>query len=195
MEQRVYTPLNAAHRELRLLAVKAGKRDDAIKCTMGIHALSTDAAPIYETISYAWGDHNARGSILLNGTTLDVPANTVAALRCMRFRHRERTLWIDSVCINQWDIHERGQQVAMMAEIFQSSSANLVYVGENCGMARCAFASIELLVQEAESELDGEPMEDVLCDELGDWRYSSTPLSSGPDFEALTWLYSLSWFR
>lgn len=47
----------------------------------------------------------------------------------MRLQHYHRVLWIDAVCINQQNINERSQQVAMMCRIYSNASRCLVYLG------------------------------------------------------------------
>jgi hypothetical protein len=42
-------------------------------------------------------------------------------------------MWVDAICINQGDISERNQQVAIMHEIYRSASQVLVWAGSDNG--------------------------------------------------------------
>ena len=71
-----------------------------------------------------------------------VPVTAEAALRRMRYVSETRVLWIDSVCINQNNLAERSQQVAIMTEVFQSGSKNLIWLGEDDGCTERALSDI-----------------------------------------------------
>ena len=73
---------------------------------------------------------------------LPITKNLAGALQHLRHTNQERTLWIDAVCINQQDLEERGQQVALMKEIFQYSHRTLVWLGEE---SRDSQRAIELV--------------------------------------------------
>ena len=60
-----------------------------------------------------------------------VPANTAAALRRMRSLESIRHLWIDAVCIDQTNIAERSQQVALMSSVYSSSKGNLIHLTDD----------------------------------------------------------------
>ena len=47
----------------------------------------------------------------------------------MRSRHSDRTIWIDAVCINQKDTVERGEQVAVMGQVYEKTTRNLIWLG------------------------------------------------------------------
>ncbi len=46
----------------------------------------------------------------------------------MTFEHR--VLWADQLCINKYDLLERGNQVRMMNRIFENASQTIVWLGE-----------------------------------------------------------------
>ncbi len=56
--------------------------------------------------------------------------NLGLALKRLRHPEQSRVLWIDAVCINQDDIQERSQQVAMMGDIYKQASRVLTWIGE-----------------------------------------------------------------
>lgn len=130
----IYRPLNS--QEVRLVILHPGTE---VKCDL-IH-VHLESLPFYETISYVWGNRKIRETILLNGQEKDVPASTKSALRRMQ-QDRERYLWIDAVCINQDDVDERSQQVALMASIY-SQADNIVWLGED--VLGCAEPAVKCM--------------------------------------------------
>lgn len=103
---------------------------DPIVAYLRHQGLVAQPAPLYETISYVWGDATNWDVITLNGVLLDLPLNSIQALRRFRLGHLPRVLWMDAVCINQQDLVERAQQVSEMADIYHGSQGTLVHLGE-----------------------------------------------------------------
>jgi hypothetical protein len=87
----------------------------------------------YETLSYTWGDQTDTRGIVINGEGFRVTANLEAALRSLRLKHRfegRYRLWVDAICIDQENLHERARQVAKMREIYAISFAAVGWLGE-----------------------------------------------------------------
>lgn len=63
----------------------------------------------YEALSYTWGNTKNPKWIQCNakGRGLLVTDNRAGALRRLRRPNESRRVWIDAICINQEDIHER----------------------------------------------------------------------------------------
>ena len=96
-----------------------------------------DDGPSYECLSYTWGSTLASHGIWLDGQKIRIGANVETALRALRPAHGSRTLWVDTICINQTDPQERGQQVNIMYGIFAGASKVCAYLGpEADGSAR-----------------------------------------------------------
>lgn len=195
-KQEIYHPLDREHREIRVLLLKAGDRDDQLDCRLRVISLDSLISNKlrYETLSYCWGDSSLRETILLNHQSRSVPANTSAALRCIRRKECVRVVWIDAVCISQLDIEERGQQVALMAAIYQSSHGNLVYLGEDDGTSQQAFDSIRNLAEEIRDEVGERYMTRFVLALHGTWIISNTGLRCPIDEDALLKIYERTWF-
>ncbi|KAH6699714.1 heterokaryon incompatibility protein-domain-containing protein [Leptodontidium sp. MPI-SDFR-AT-0119] len=111
----------------------------------------------YEALSYTWGAWDNAQTIELIGDACAgkedslsdsfrnlklknsarertwaffVTSNLFVALRRLRRTNKTRTLWIDAVCINQQDLHEKGNQLAMMDRIYKQASRVLVWLGD-----------------------------------------------------------------
>ena len=197
--QGIYSPLDSKRHEFRILVLRPGPYDKPLRGYLKIirfpESGKKKGSGTFETVSYVWGDKTARASITVTGQTLDIPASAVSALKCMRYRHGERTLWIDSICINQEDLQERAQQVSMMAEIFGWAHTNLIHLGDDDGKAKSAIDSIDRIAREIEEEIGGVMFRDFVFYKDMRFKRSTNPLTSDPDFDALVWLFDRPWFR
>ena len=84
--------------------------------------VSLDDENIFEALSYTWGDASQHSALYCNGKILSITANLEKALRYLRYQTEPRTLWVDAVCINQADIEELNQQVALMRDVYTNAS-------------------------------------------------------------------------
>ena len=192
-----YHPLSHLQEDIRLLKVLPGKYAEPIKVDIQHVSLSAIPAPLYETISYVWGDPAKLASIELSGEYLRVPHNTHAALQRMRLGDKPRTLWIDAICINQDDIHERGQQVLLMGRIYSSSTANLIHLSDDDNMAEQVLRVIGQIDREARETTDDYKTfaATVRDSNTGDLRYLQQVRHTNLDSGAVQHLLSLPWFR
>lgn len=99
-----------------------------IVCDIRVASLVDE--PEYETLSYVWGDERCPGVIQVAGQDRSVTQNLCAALRRLRLKDQPRSLWIDQLCINQWDLTEKAQQVQHMRQIYTSCRQCIVWLGE-----------------------------------------------------------------
>lgn len=156
-----------------------------------------DQAVNYETVSYAWGNDTHRLSMTVDGCSLSVPVNTVAALRRLRLLDRPRRIWIDAVCIDQQNVDERNHHVAMMREIYSNASENLIYLGEaSSKTTKAAVDSLSAISAEIRGATYGRAgLGYLLFDEDDNRQYCDTGLGGNVDFRALRKLFSAPWFR
>jgi hypothetical protein len=66
----------------------------------------------------------------VNNSPLKITANLFEAMRRLRDKEENRTLWIDAVCINQRDMAERSQQVLYMGKIFSTVCQVAIWLGK-----------------------------------------------------------------
>ena len=121
----VYAPLPPGEREsvpgdihIRLVELQPGEPEEDISCSLSSHKLS--AAPKYEAVSYCWGDPDDRTEIMCDDKSLQIQSNVKDFLQRARAKGTLRTLWIDSICINQADDVEKSHQVERMKDIQDS---------------------------------------------------------------------------
>lgn len=96
-------------------------------CSLKVSLL--DQAPQFEAISYVWGTLTRNQEIECDGYKLCITANLRDALRCVRWPTESRTLWADSICIDQANAREQGHQVALMGRIYRNAKRVLIHLG------------------------------------------------------------------
>jgi hypothetical protein len=136
-----YQPLKSGSSEIRILSLHPGLESDNIRCSL--ERVSLDANPVFEALSYVWGDATQKREISLDGFSQKVTANLEIALRHLRHLNKPRILWVDALCINQSDLKERSQQVSLMGRVYSSASGVLVSLGKEDRPAESILESIE----------------------------------------------------
>ena len=111
------------------MVLEAGKNDEPLVCTL--HNSDLRKMPYYEAILYVWGSDDRDHDISCNGQTVKITTNLQEVLRSVRLPTAARTLWADSICINQEDVTEKGQQVSLMGQLFKQTTRVLICVGSN----------------------------------------------------------------
>ncbi|KXJ85445.1 heterokaryon incompatibility protein-domain-containing protein [Microdochium bolleyi] len=152
MEKFRYAPLRKHARAIRLITLQSGESDDDIYVELHDAQLPTQESgpgsvanntrrlqdettcvPEYTALSYVWGTEVDPGRITVSQGALTgalhVTRNLEVALRNLRKPSEARVLWIDAICINQDDIHEKSRQVAFMAEVYKHAQPVLVWLG------------------------------------------------------------------
>lgn len=141
MDYYQYTSLTPDLSEIRLVTLAPGPFEADIECQLHHELLSSK--PIYEALSYTWGDLDNVTEILLGQRRFKVTTNLEIALRYLRHEKEARTLWVDAICINQADLEERSQQVLLMREIYSVAATVLAWTGEASDDSDGAMAVVE----------------------------------------------------
>jgi hypothetical protein len=61
--------------------------------------------------------------------TIPTTRNLDSALRHLRYQAKERVMWIDALCIDQFSTHEKNRQVAAMGHIFSAADRVIIWLG------------------------------------------------------------------
>lgn len=136
------SPLRYAD-DIRVLEFEDSCTHGELRCR--VRTVSLGDSPEYLTLSYACGPAYADGShlvrrIICNNFQFAVTSTLHAALERVHLllknggrsnNARSIALWVDAICINQFNAKERSVQVSLMAQIFQSSQQTLVWLGED----------------------------------------------------------------
>ena len=143
-----YERLSNIKENIRLLKLMAGKQDTPdVECQLFEAQLQRDKAwrindqkdgprlieESYEALSWSWGSEPPEYQILVRKgegrTRLKASATLVWALKYLRRPDRDRTLWIDAICINQQSVDEKNHQVQMMSQIYSFASNVCIWLG------------------------------------------------------------------
>lgn len=104
-----YSHLDEAKHQIRLIAYD----HDEWK----VNTCDRNSAPPYDALSYTWGTSSLTQDILLCGTRHPI-SETLSRFLATRFARSGGWWWIDQISINQRDIVERNEQVAVMPSIY-----------------------------------------------------------------------------
>jgi hypothetical protein len=124
-----YTPLDVAKEEIRLLELLPGRKSEQVQCKL-TNVLIFGGIK-YEALSYTWGTEPENSTITLNGFTLSVRLNLLEALLALRRREETRFLWIDAICINQSDVHEKSREIQRMRQVYAQASNVVIWLGKS----------------------------------------------------------------
>ena len=132
----LYKPI-VSDTEIRLLRLFPG---EGILCAELVH-VDLQHNPVYETISYTWGNPEDEEDISINNVVTKIRPNLSAFLRRLRVScpSTGRLLWVDGLCINQMDLSEKSNQVARMDKTFSKAKIVLSWVGEHADGSETLF--------------------------------------------------------
>jgi hypothetical protein len=139
-------------RQFRLLELYRQPEDQAyplesysLEGTLYVASLD-DKSIKYKALSYVWGDAAETESICIDGSVMKITTNCASALRRCLFTAPVIRIWVDSICINQGSdlvaLTERGQQVAVMDEIYGLAVEVFVCLGQGNAATRAMFRSL-----------------------------------------------------
>ncbi|KAK3904750.1 heterokaryon incompatibility protein-domain-containing protein [Staphylotrichum tortipilum] len=193
----LYSPL-PGNNSIRILVIEPAPTEEAALQTR-LRVVSLADQPSYEAISYTWGDPADATLLNCNGAQVSIPHNLENALKRLRHPSQPRHVWADSVCINQQDIPERGQQVSIMRNIYQQAKRVLVWLGlDERDQASTAFAAVCDVVRAWRPDGDrlsfasyASRLEPMSEDELASVRAA---VDQGA-WEALRALFEMNYFR
>ena len=142
-----FSPLVGAS-EIRLYSFeKFVTLGDRVYCSGKITHANLDDKPDYTAISYAWGSIDDIIPLLIGDDQFLMMTRSLMEI-LFRFSgadsptdmgNRERLLWIDQLCINQYDASERSKQVEMMGRIYREAERTELWLGEEDETAHDAF--------------------------------------------------------
>ncbi|KAI0546654.1 heterokaryon incompatibility protein-domain-containing protein [Xylaria curta] len=123
-----YAALQPPHEDFRILHLQPSKNfQHKLECSL--QHVSFEQCPIYEAVSYVWGDQADTVTAHLNGREVTITANLGHVLRNLRLATETRALWVDEFCINQANPTERSSQVRLMGRIYSQCVRGLVWLG------------------------------------------------------------------
>ncbi|KAI4916359.1 uncharacterized protein J4E92_009276 [Alternaria infectoria] len=144
--------------------------------TLSVKDLAS-AAGTFACVSYVWGDPNKTVSIEVDNQEVQITKNLFDFLCHIRDPNETLTLWADAICINQADLNEKSQQVAMMGDIYSRCSVVHIWLGtisDSLPPGTAPFAWIEHMAEGKHwhtlpgilDEQDGKPSEEFTNDRI-----------------------------
>ncbi|WZH47748.1 heterokaryon incompatibility protein-domain-containing protein [Fusarium acuminatum] len=125
-----YSPLELG--EIRLLHVQSGVSDPI---SIKLSNVNLNTEPVFWALSYVWGSWENPATVLINDTPFKVTRNLYNALDEYRRQFSDNgnatgaLLWVDAICINQNDQHEKSIQVPRMSDIYGKCERVLAWLG------------------------------------------------------------------
>ncbi|KAH6681372.1 heterokaryon incompatibility protein-domain-containing protein [Halenospora varia] len=141
-------PLDASRKEIRRLVLQPLSAGPEIQCSTETVSLLDE--PDYEALSYVWGDASTRKNIIFDGNEFSVTSNLAVALRHLRPPDKPRRLWVDALCINQRNLKERNEQVAMMGDVYIGAKPVVIWLGEGSEETDEGFDLISMMAKGGE---------------------------------------------
>ena len=152
-ESTCYSPLNNTSRTIRLLLLSPALHQDDRRLQCDLKPVCLDDRPVYNALSYAWGENDDLGlQIRVRGVLVGVRQNLWNALNCLRLKAK-KSLWVDALCINQKDVHERNHQVSFMGTIYENASVVLVWLDIQGSLLTTLTIKMQIYVSSVISEI------------------------------------------
>lgn len=125
----VYDALQSG--EIRLMNISPSQdRSEPIQATLNHQPLQYGT---YEALSRVVESEEQRATIHVNGQPLAISGSLLEALREIRSETKNRALWVDSICINQNDREEMGEQLGREMEILDHATRIITWPGDKYG--------------------------------------------------------------
>ncbi|KAH6849382.1 heterokaryon incompatibility protein-domain-containing protein [Alternaria alternata] len=133
-------PVDRESREFRLLQLQPNNNEDIIKCNMQTYNLKN--YPSYTALSYTWGANATCTDIEINGVKVPVRENLWDFLHQQLLHGSYGPFWIDALCIQQSEVHERNHQVRMMDSIYEDAQLVLIWLGKESDDSNLAMRTL-----------------------------------------------------
>jgi hypothetical protein len=123
-----HEPLDLTAPSIRLIRIlPARNSDDFIRCSLRLASTDTE----YTCLSYVWGHEDSGEWIDLNNKRFPARQNLCSFLRSARHLPVliSRWLWIDAICIDQFNTPELQHQVQQMGRIYAGAEEVISWLG------------------------------------------------------------------
>ena len=156
---RLYSKRLGYHqREIRLLYIMPSADPTSTVEMVMVHC-SLDNHPPYKALSYTWGNPfsspvsprvkallktdvdpwDKTATVFVNDVAFTVKRNLIDAIHRFRATHAKKAIWVDSICINQADPIECGQEVRLMDQVYGTAEEVPIWLGKKNTGVNTAF--------------------------------------------------------
>jgi Heterokaryon incompatibility protein (HET) len=162
LDDPVYTYRSLGFGEIRLLELLPGTGDMPMEGC--VRHFPLESAGQYSALSYVWGNALMPFDLQTRDGRIPLTGALNAALRALRNKDTSVILWVDAICINQANDHEKILQIRLLRSIFQKAEKVLAWVGDE---KESSNRAIEALIQIRTLALNPDQ-----------WPINLTPISS-----------------
>ena len=127
-------------------------------------------APNYNALSYCWGNGVKQSPIICNGHPVNVTSSVAGALQMIAQSHTlvDTHFWVDALCLNQEDEHEKAVHIAQMSQIYAEACQVVVWLGEADAESDDAILNIKQILPILRSwDQHGQGLENTEIIDLG----------------------------
>ncbi|KAM0313627.1 hypothetical protein ACHAO8_005284 [Botrytis cinerea] len=130
MDPYQYQSINLGRPSIRLLQLHKGHWSDKIRGHF-ISAWFDDPDSIipYSALSYTWGYIDKVEEVIVDSARIKVTFNLHMALKHLRSQEEDQIFWIDALCINQENFHEKIHQIRQMGDIYKKAEKVVIWLG------------------------------------------------------------------
>ncbi|KAF7198158.1 Heterokaryon incompatibility protein 6, OR allele [Pseudocercospora fuligena] len=149
-------------KQIRVVTLHHGEPEDDLVISISVRDIHAEAtrpgarsSADYEALSYTWGsDTQPRRAITVRTARgveyLEIFQNLFTILQTLRLPDRNRTLWIDAICINQDDASdqarlEKSWQIPMMHEVYYAASRVIIWLGSEADDSTFGLAFLKAI--------------------------------------------------
>lgn len=144
-KRELYRKLHHQKQQIRLLRILPSSISNApIRCELIVVSLQDD--PVFDAISYCWGDPSVTVNIYVNNKLFPVTVSLHGALQRFRGNQTRCTVWADAICINQQDREERTPQVKLMHLVYSKAEQAKIWLGEADKQSQLAFDAMREII-------------------------------------------------
>lgn len=160
------TPLDRESRHIRILDLHREKRSPTGSSLTGtLRVVSLKTCPTFNALSYVWGtpdldDASMQHTIICNGCAVPITKTCHAALSALRKVRGNIPIWVDSICINQKDNHEKEVQIPFMEEIYTWARTVYIWMGPGSERTNRAIARLKFSQSRGAPTFPGIPWHD-----------------------------------
>jgi hypothetical protein len=123
-------PLELGGQSIRLVEILSSSKGPEISLRFHTTRLSRVPESIgstkYYALSYTWGHTANQKRILVDGMEFYIRENLWHFLQQQTYLKSNDFIWIDALCIDQGNVHERNHQVMIMALIFSQVGLHFI---------------------------------------------------------------------
>jgi hypothetical protein len=142
----------------------------------------------YKALSYCWGTSERTDQLVIaeqrnDKTTISYMSITPNVAKFLKqFAQNEPSrLWIDQICINQYDIVEKSSMIPLMSRIYLHAQQVVVWLGEETPLLQLALKAITLVASSPDTRIPASSIQPPAMPTKALATYLSQTLQTDPN--------------